>query len=183
MTFDFLRPARRSAFDSLRVLHVPENAVPAIVALLTALIVAVCGITAERERLHAALLLEQQYRARADRAASRAQLLRADWGRVRALQRLADRVQRLSLSGDLAVQPVLRISLALPAHAWLTAVRQDGTSLEVQGDARGMDRVGSLIQAFTGAGIGSDPSLLQLKNVTERTRHVAQYAVRFDRVQ
>ncbi len=117
-------------------------------ALAAALVLLVAGGIVQEARVDAAERAAVASRLRlaaADMTVARVQLVRSDVTRLRTL---AARITGIRRSGTARASEIAALGNALPADAWLTAVRVERRTLGVEGRATGLGTVAAAMSAL-----------------------------------
>lgn len=170
MRFDYLHSARPLIIQRMLEIRIPERFHSALFALFgsIALIGGACGIDAYR--LGHALHVQAVYRQRYEQTASALQRTNVYYEHVRELVALDRRVRRIALSGDMDARTLAEIANELPPHAWLTGISHDPTGLSLNGRAKNLAVLSSVMQGLMRAKHLRRPRLVNALLDTPRGR-------------
>lgn len=160
MRFDYLHSAKPLVLQRLLEIRVPERFQNALFALAgsCAVIGGAWGIDAYR--LGAALQVQAVYQQRYDESAQRLKDTNLYYDRVKALVDLDERVRSIAASGDADARTLADIANGLPAHAWLTGIAHDATGLSLDGRAKDLGVLSSVMQGLMRAKELRSPTLV-----------------------
>jgi Tfp pilus assembly protein PilN len=178
--FNYLPPDRRAQaatfFEALREPHLRTPIVAVALALLL-----VGGVRAvEDRRMNAALrhleTLEQREAAVAP-ARRRVQALSTD---ITRLTKIANDVHGVRVSGIMQAEELAEIGNSLPAHVWLTAIRDADAGWSITGGARRISDVGSAMLALEHVPRITSATLVSTQ-AADRSDRSVEYELRLER--
>ncbi|HET9097475.1 MAG TPA: PilN domain-containing protein [Candidatus Baltobacteraceae bacterium] len=182
MRFDYLHSARPLLVQRILDVRVPDRFHSALFALIgsAAVIAGAWGIDAFR--LREALRVEAVYQQRHDESARALRRTNVYYDRVKALIDLDRHVRQIAASGDADARTLAEIANRLPAHAWLTGISHDATGFALDGRAKDLGVLSSVIQGLMHAEHLRSPTLISAALDKERGRDTAMnYQIHIDR--
>lgn len=148
MRFDYLHSARPLLLQRLLELRIPERFHNASFALCGALAVIGGAWGIESYRLQQAIQVQTIYRHQYEAATADLKRANVYYDRVRSLVALDLRVRRIASSGDADARTLAEIANELPQHAWLTGISHDATGLSLEGRAKDLSAVSSVMRGL-----------------------------------
>lgn len=160
MRFDYLHSARPVLLRRLLEVRVPERFHNALFALVGSLIVIGGAWGIDAYRLREALRVESVYQQQYDSSQRRLEQTHVYYSRVKTLVDLDHRVRSIAASGDADARILAEIANRLPAHAWLTGISHDGTGLALDGRAKDLGVLSSVMHGLMQAKHLRSPTLV-----------------------
>jgi len=119
-----------------------------LVVLVGALASLILPYYVETTRLHYLERAGAEYRMRLAKTAVDVQRVRSLERDVARLRRLSDEVASIRRSGELRANEIAALGNELPRDVWLTALREDGQALDVEGGGGRLSTVAAAIVAL-----------------------------------
>lgn len=181
MRFNYLRDSVPDAFERLYPHRIPESFHTPLAALATAVIAVCCWWGIERILLHQATaeLHAQTMRLNESRAAlGEAHVRRM---RLESLVALDERLRAIRRSGAELSGELADVANHVPRRAWLTSIVHLDRSVEIDGQALGLDGLGDTVADLMTSSAAQSPKLLRAsRNEGGRTSGIISFAVRID---
>lgn len=179
--FDYARSAPPEILRRALEFRIPERVRGALTALALAALVVAGAWLIEAHRLQATLQMESIYRTRFDASERALRQTHVYEERVKRLLELDAQIQSIRRSGTLDARRLAEISNALPAHAWLTSIAQEGDAIALEGRAEDLRILSAVMRRLMQAHDIGNPALVNASLVPARGRgNEVKYALRLD---
>ena len=176
-SFNFLRAPVPAWVTRLQGIRIPEHLTGALLAVAVSLTILAGGMLIERYRLQSAQADEAAYRRRFERSTitlAKEQLFYAGVRRLLALQR---KLTEISESGDAQAMRLARIARAVPAHAWLTSLRERDDAIVLDGGTASLARLADVLRGLTAVHDIGASSLTGVRSTTVYGAPAFQYNI------
>jgi hypothetical protein len=146
--FDYLHSARPVLLQRILEIRIPERVHGALFAVGASAAVIAGAYGIEAYRLREALNVQTVYQQRYDDAQRLVKGANVYYDRVRAIVALDRRVRDIAASGDADARMLAEIANRLPRHAWLTGISHDGSGIALQGHAKDLSVLSSVMRGL-----------------------------------
>lgn len=170
MRFDYLHSQRSLYVARILEFRIPDRLLGGFFALVAAVAVVGGSWGIQAYRLREALQLENVYNARHMQAARELQRMNVYYDRVRALAELDGAIRRIAASGDADARTLAQVANHMPRHAWLTGISHDGTGLALEGHAKDLEVLSSVLQGLMHVRDLNEPTLVTAAAEREEDR-------------